>query len=307
MRSLSSIALSLVALAACVLAVGFSAASFTDTTPNPQTISAIADWTAPSAEASTIAVSESGVPGYAKASSSYFVYAKVVDSGNPPSGIASVKADVHNITSGQSAVSMVAGAYQVGGVSYNYRSPQLTAGSGSGAKTYSLALADSAANSASPGFSATVYGAFKGSGIETANTSGGAEGRPEKGDTISFAFNNIPEAQTIVANWDGSGTKAVTVTIANGASGDLLSVGGATIGSVELKADVTTSSASFSGSTMSLSGSTVTIVLGTVLGSTQQDTGKSKAVWTPVSSIRDLVGNVCSTSSVTDSSSQRQF
>src|SRR4029077_8293677 len=107
------------------------------------------------------------------------------------------------------------------------------------------------------------------------------EGKPEKGDTVSFEFNNVPEAKTIVSDWNGSGTKSVTVSIADGSENDSLAVSGATIGSVALKGDFTSSTATFSGSTMSLSGSTVTIVLGTASGSVKSDTDKSRAVWTP--------------------------
>jgi hypothetical protein len=57
---------------------------------------------------------------------------------------------------------------------------------------------------------------------------------------------------------------------------------------------------------MSLSGSVVTVVLGTASGSVKTDTGKSRAVWAPSGSLFDLVGNVCSTSSVS-SGNQKQF
>lgn len=121
-----------------MLAVGFSAASFTDSKQNPQTVTAIADWTAPSAEASVIAPTSGGTPGYLKtAKPTYYVYAKVSDSGNPASGITSVKANVNNLTSGQTAVTLTAGSYSVGGVSYNYRSASLTAGTlSAGSKAY---------------------------------------------------------------------------------------------------------------------------------------------------------------------------
>jgi hypothetical protein len=301
------IAVSLVSLAACVLAVAFSAASFTDSEQNPQTVSAITDWTAPSAEASVIAQTTGGTPGYMKSKATYYVYANVVDSGSPASGVASVKANVSAITSGQTAVSLVAGSYTVGGVSYDYRSAQLTAGTlSAGSKSYSLALADKAGKSSSASFSVIVYAAFKGSEFETDNASGGTEGKPEKGDTVSFEFNNDPEASSIVSGWNGSGTQSVTVSIADSESNDTLSISGATLGSVALKGDFTDSTATFSGSTVSLSGSTATVVLGTASGSVKIDSDKSKAVWTPSASNLDLAGNACSTSNVTGGN-KKQF
>ncbi len=302
------IATALAALAACVLAVGLSAASFTDTEENPQTVSAIADWTAPSASASVIDQKESRTAGYVRSSVAYYAYAKVSDSGNPASGVASVKADVSSITSGQDEVPLVAGSYTADGVSYNYRSAELKAKSSlsAGVKAYALELVDAAGNAASQSFSATAYAAFKGTDFETANASGGTEGKPEKGDTVSFEFNNLPEASSIVSGWTGSGTKSVTVSIANSSENDSLAVSGATIGSVALKGDFTDSTASFSSSSISLSGSTVTIVLGTASGSVKTDSDKSKSVWTPSSSNLDLAGNASATSTVTGSN-KKQF
>jgi hypothetical protein len=308
MRRAATTSVSLAALAASVLAVGFSAASFTDTSQSPQTVAAATDWTAPTASASVIDQKENRTAGYIRSNVAYYVYANVADSGSPASGIASVKADVSSITSNQDEVSLVAGSYTADGVSYNYRSGELKAKSSlsAGTKSYTLDLVDVAKNSGNQTFSATAYTSFKGTGFETANVAGGTEGKPEKGDSVSFAFNNLPEASSIVAGWTGSDTKSVTVSISDGADNDTLSVSGATIGSIALKGDFTTSSASFSSATISLSGSTVTIVLGTASGSIKTDSDKSKAVWTPVSSILDLAGNACSASSLTDSN-KRQF
>ncbi len=299
----------LAALAACVLAVGFSAASFTDTSQNPQPLSAVADWVGPSASASAIAKTQGGVSGYIKQGGTYYVYASVTDSGAPASGVASVKADVSTITTGQTAVALSAGTYTLGGIAYNYRSAQLTAKASlsAGSKAYTLALADTAGNATSQSFSVTVdNGPFKGSGFETDNASNGTEGKPEAGDTVSFEFNDAPDPNSIVSGWNGSGTKSVTVSITGSSTEDSLAVSGATIGSVALKADLTSSTASFSGSTMSLSGSTVTIVLGAASGSVKTDTDKSKAVWTPSASNYDAAGNASATTNVTGAN-KKQF
>jgi len=300
MRARTATALALAGLAACLLAVGFSTATFTDSTQNPQTVSAVPDFVAPSAGASVIAQSTGGQVGYVATKGTYYVYANVTDSGNPASGVASVKADVSSITNKQTAVSLVAGSYTAGGVSYNYRSALLEVTSGAGSKSYTLTLADSAGNSRSQSFSVTVNAAFKGSSFGTTNVAGGAEGKAEKGDTIAFTFNNAPDPASIVSGWNGSGTKSVTVSIADNGATDGLSVSGATIGSVALEGDFASAATSFSGSTMSLSGSTVTIVLGTVSGSPKANTNnKVKSVWTPSASNYDLAGGACSTATVT--------
>jgi hypothetical protein len=303
MRGLAKTALSLVALAACVLAVSFSAASFTDSEQNPQTVSADADFLAPTVSASTIGKSQGGFDGTIRPGGTYYVYANVSDPGNPSSGIASVNANVSAITTGQTAVSLSTsgGPYTVDGVSYNYRSAQLTASSiSTGTKSYKLTLVDSAGNSAeSQEYSVTVAAntAFKGSGF-TAENGSGTESTPDKGDSVIYTFNKEPDPYSIVSGWNGSGTKSVTVSVSNNSANDSLTVSGATIGSVALDGDFTSSTATFSGSAVSISGSTVTIVLGTASGSVKANTAKSKPVWTPSGAIFDLVGNLCSTATV---------
>ena len=310
MRFGAQIALSLVALAACVLAVGFSAASFTDSKQNPQTVTAIADWTAPSAEASTIAPTSGGTAGYLKsAKPTYYVYAKVSDSGNPASGIASVKANVNNLTSGQTAVALTAGSYSVGGVSYNYRSASLTAGTlSAGSKTYSLALADKAENTSSAEFSVTVLSGFAASSFATTNVSGGNEGKPEKGDTAIFTYNSQPLPSSIVSGWSGAAPVSVTATITQSSSNDTLTVSGATLGTVELKGNYVSKTVSFTSSSLTLEGNSIVLTLGTPSSSSsvEDDNGNRAPIWKPSASAKDLAENACSTASVT-AGSDRQF
>jgi hypothetical protein len=307
MRVRIATAISLAALAACALLVGFSGANFTATAQNPQTLSAVTDFLAPTAGASVIAKSQGGVTGFIKAGGTFFVYANVTDSGNPASGIASVKADVSAITSVKAAEVLSAGSFAVGGVSYNYRSAQLTA-SGTlkaGPQPYTLTLVDAAGNSAAQSFSVTVdNGPFEGSAFATGNVAGGTEGKPEKGDTVIYTFNKAPEPESIVSGWNGSGTKAVTVSIDEKGT---LTVAGATIGSVTLQGKLTEGkTTTFSGSTMSLSGSAVTVVLGTLTaGTAKTETGKSKAGWTPSASVFDRAWNACSGTEVNEGNAKQ--
>ncbi len=312
MRRLGSIALSLSALGACVLAAGLSVAAFTDTSQNPQTITADADFLAPSAAASTIAKTQGGVVGYIRASGTYHVYASVTDPGSTASGIASVRATVAAITSGQTSVALSSGSYTVDGVAYNYRSAQLTASSSvsSGSKSYSLALVDDDGNSRSQSFAVTVDNTtLAGGGIETANASGGTSGKAEKGDTVSFVFNKSVDPSSVVSGWNGSGSKSVTVSIADSSSNDVLSVSGATIGTVGLQGNYTNSgkTTTFTGSSLTVSGAVVTIVLGADSGANARtETTKNKPEWTPSSALYDPAGDACSTSKVTGAN-ERQF
>ena len=69
------------------------------------------------------------------------------------SGVATVRANVSTVTTGQTAVALVAGSYSVGGVSYNYRSASVTANAvlAEGAKAYTITATDVAAKPGDPG------------------------------------------------------------------------------------------------------------------------------------------------------------
>lgn len=311
MRAHAVVGLALVALAACALAVGFSAASFTDSTQNPQTVSAAADFLAPSASASVVGKAEGGTAGYVRAGGNYRVYANVTDSGAPSSKTSSVKADLSALTSGQTAVALTAGNYSFDGVAYNYRSAQLKVGSGvgPGTKSYALTLLDGAGNSGVQSFPVAVNGPFAGSSFSTANGPGNDSGEPEEGDTVSFTYSDDPEPTSIKSSWEGEAT-SVKVSIADSSGNETLSVSGVSVGSVALKGDYVDSgkTVSFSSSSMTLSGSTVTIVLGDVSspGNVNDDNGSRAPVWSPSSAADDRAGNACSTATVTGAGT-RQF
>lgn len=305
------IGLPLAALAVCALAVAFSAASFTDSTQNPQTLSAAADFLPPGASASVIGKSEGGTAGYVRANGNYRVYANVADPGNPSSKTSSVKADVSALTSGQTAAALTAGSYSFDGVTYNYRSAQLKVGSGvsAGTKSYALTLLDGAGNAGVEDFPVAVNGPFAGSSFATANAPGNNSGEPEEGDTISFTYSAEPAPESIKSSWDGDAT-SVKVSIADSSGNETLSVSGVALGSVSLKGDYVASgkTVSFSGSSMTLSGSAVTIVLGDPGSSSNvdDDNGSRAPLWTPSSAADDRAGNACSTATVTGAST-RQF
>jgi hypothetical protein len=71
-------------------------------------------------------VGNTSTGGFLAQGAQYYVYANAV--GEPGgSGIATVTANVSVLTTGQTAVPLVAGSYTVGGVTYGYRSAALTA------------------------------------------------------------------------------------------------------------------------------------------------------------------------------------
>jgi hypothetical protein len=105
------------------------------------------DFTAPDIVA--VAIGEGGATGSVVAGASYHVYANVLaDGGNPPSGTASVTADVGEVTAESTTVPLAAGSYSAGGESYNYRSDALTADSplAEGDKGFTVTAVDNASN-----------------------------------------------------------------------------------------------------------------------------------------------------------------
>jgi hypothetical protein len=113
----------------------------------------------------------------------------------------------------------------------------------------------------------------------------GQSGRPETGDVVVFTFASAVDPATILAGWDGSAT-AVVVRIADAGGSSMLTVRDAAdaadiaeLGSVQTNGDYA-STADFAGSQMTLSGSTVTIVLGTLSGTTHRDPSAKTMVWT---------------------------
>src|SRR4051812_5307557 len=119
-------------------------------------VSSAADWTAPSVGGSVIANTSSG-PGV-KQGGTYNVYANASDTGNPASGVSTVRANVTNVTTGQTNVTLSACASSctVGAVTYAYKSVQLTANAAlaAGSVNYTVTATDVAGNAPSaPPFS----------------------------------------------------------------------------------------------------------------------------------------------------------
>jgi signal peptidase I len=187
-------------------------AGFTSTPTAAHTVGAAADWVAPSVSSTAIAKPTGYLAGAIKQGGTYYVYASVADSGNPPSGVSTVKTDESAITSGQTNVSLTAGSYSVNGVSYNYRSALQTASNPlSGGKTYTITSTDALAYSRlQTGYTVTIDNAGPtATNISTGNAGGGTHGLAEAGDTITFTFSEQIDPQSILAGWTGASTNVV--------------------------------------------------------------------------------------------------
>ena len=296
--------------------VQLSAAILTDQESSTSSLTAASsfDLVAPTVTAGVVSKAGESVVGRIHAGGAYHVYANAIDSGAWASGVASVSADASNVTAGQSAVPLVAGAYTVGGVSYAYRSAAMAADAGlpAGDRVVSVTATDLDGNVGDPGvFSVTVDNTRPaGAAIQSAN-GGGSVGKPEAGDSITFSFTEPIDPASILVGWTG-GPTPVVVRIADGGLGaDILTVRDAgnvaqlPLGTVGLGGGSYVSATRTFGtggatSTMSMSGSTVSIVLGTPSGTTGTAPLGANMSWTPSTAAFDGAGNFCESTAVTE-------
>jgi hypothetical protein len=305
-----------------------TSSSFSDTTGNSgNLISAAPDWVAPTVSRAAIGKAAGGSTGYIRASGTYYIYAAAGDTGAPASGIGSVTANVTTVTTGQTAVPLVAGTYTAGGVSYQYRSAQLTAKAtlAAGPLAFSVAATDQAANSSpAAAFSVTgdntVPSAFA---VQATNVAGGTLGKPELGDTLTLTYSETMDWSTILAGWDGGTTTNVGLVLINGgSSSDYIQI--YSLGQVQLplgnvylnRTDVAAGGAGTyvtfgetgTPTTMTASGAALTFVAGTASGTVGTAGAAGAMTWTPSTAATDRAGNASTATTRTESgTSDRDF
>ncbi len=291
------------------LSGGATYGAFSATTANgANTLATDTDWQAPSGS-SVIARAASVVGGSIAQGSSYYVYANATDAGNPASGVASVRADVSTISTGQTnvALSTSGGPWTIGGVSYAYRSAALTANTplAAGSKSYTVTFTDAhtPANGATQTFSVTVDNSGPTATDIQANN---GDGIPGAGDWLAYTFSEPMDPGSILAGWTGSST-TVQVLMRNGGCGandsaTVLDPGGGTgvkLGDVCL-GDVVNGNRTFTTSTMAMAGSTITVTLGGNPGGTKA-AANTTMTWTPNTAATDVAGNAVSATAATES------
>jgi hypothetical protein len=172
------------------------------TSPDQATAGVLVDATAPTVSASAIALTTSATAsGYISQGSQYYVYASVADLGG--SGLASVTANVGNVTSGSTAVTLFSGTYAVGATNYNYRSAPLAAGSSltEGAKSYTVSATDGVGNSSGAVAGSVTVDSTAPTGVASviAPTSGGTAGTIAPGSQY-YVYANATDAASGVAS-----------------------------------------------------------------------------------------------------------
>jgi hypothetical protein len=315
--------LALVAIPVAVAAFGARVANEGDI------VTAAPDFTPPQITAKVVAKSLGGVTGFVRKGGGYYVYANVAaDTGNPASGLATVKANAAEFTSGTTEAPLVSGTYTVGGVTYNYRTAELTANATvEGTKNYTVTATDVAGNAKTVTGTGVVDNVVPtASNIGTANVTGGTVGLAEQGDSVTFTFSEPIDPQSILAGWTGASTPVVVRIVDNGILGlstgndelfvynaantAALPFGAVNMGRGDYVAGLLGGQINFgasgTASTMVMSGNSVTITFGTygavglLVGRTTA-AGTGTMIWTPVATPYDRAGNVMPTTAATQS------
>jgi hypothetical protein len=279
----------------------------------------------PTVAAATIAKSAGGTGGYIKQGGTYYVYANVSGAGTPPAGVSSLTADVSNVTTGQTAAVLTSGTYTVDGQGYNYRSAQLTAKTplAAGSKSFTVSLTDISSTKTTTSYSVTVDNTTPaGSGIQTANVSGGTVGRAEAGDTLTLTYNEQVDPNSLFAGWDGTSMPVAVVIVDGGSTAndtiqvwDVPHLKQVAFGTIDLgRKDYVVGhtydafGSTGTASTMVMSGSTITITLGTPDFTADTAAASGTMTWTPSATATDRAGNAASTATVTESGgADREF
>ena len=299
----------LVAVAALSVAsatIGVTQGAFAGQTSNGgNIITAMPDFRGPTITRVAIGKNTAGVPvgatDFLKPSATYRIYAQVTDVGTPPSGTATVIADVANVTAGQTAVPLTAGNVTAGGQTYNYSSAVLTSGAlPNGPKLYTVTATDVAANVSNLGGSVTIDNVVP--APTNISASGGIAGRPEVGDVLTLTTNDTLDTFSLLANWTGTATPVQLRFVQQG-GGDRIQIWNSA-GTTQLpfgiigtnRNDFTTSTLAFNGSTMTQSSGAITITLGApVVGTVTTVGGAAQMQWTPVNTVTDRAGNAITT------------
>jgi hypothetical protein len=308
---------------AALVAIPAAIAAFAAQAQNEgNTITAAPDFTPPAITAVALGKTEGGVTGFVRQGGKFFVYANVAaDAGNPPSGIATVKANVGEFGAG-TTVTLTAGTFTAGGVSYNYRSAEVTDTLQTGTKSFTVTATDAAGNARTVEGSATADSAPP-TAVDIQSANGGTTpGFAEENDSLTYTFSESMEPQSILAGWTGATTNVTVrvynngllglggndlVQIYNSTNATILPLGTIDLGRNDYAAGLLEGSYRFLESKMTMTGNTITIVFGTYSSTVLVDPGRGNAAgtgqmtWTPVATPYDRAGNVMSTTPALES------
>jgi hypothetical protein len=220
--------------------------------------------------------------------------------------VATVAANVNNITTGQTAVSLPAcsSSCTVAGVTYAFKSATLTANAGltAGSKSFTVTATDAPGNaSAATSFNVTADNTAP-TAADVQTTNAGTNGRAESGDTISLTFSEQMDPASILSGWSGAST-SVAIRISNAGAGnnDVVTFWNSAnttqttaLGSVNLgrAGYVPTGTTAVFAATMVQSTTVVTVTLGSLSSGSVTTAGSTGTMaWSSSTTPTDLAGN----------------
>jgi len=284
------------------------------TSPSSGTVTI--DTLAPTISTAMLAKATGYLTGAIRQGGTYYVYANVTDPGTPATGVSTVRANVSTITTGATNLTLTAGTYTVGGVSYGYRTALQTATNpqAAGVRTFTVTATDVAGNSSGAvSFGATVDNTQPAASAVDVINGASTAGRAETGDQVIYTTTERLDPESVLSGWTGAAT-TVTVRVVNNGGGDRVQIYNAAnttllpLGTIRLgNTGYVTATRNFTNSTMVQVNGIITITLGTPSGAVGTVTTGSAAQWTPVATPYDAAGNVMTTTSVTDSATDVQF
>ncbi len=298
-----------------------SAFNATLTTPS-NAFSTAADWTAPTVSYADAGRTGAYEAGFIRKSASYYVYANVLDSGSPASGIASITANVTSTTPGKTAVALTPGTYSAGGLAYNYRSAALVAESnlGTGSHTFTITSTDAAANVGVQSFATIVDNtAPTAVDVQSSNVNGGTVGHFDLGDRLTLSYSQIMDPYSILSGWTGAATNVQVALIDGGSTSDSIYIYTTAASPVQIPVGVVElgstrylnlgagqyvifgATGTGTPSTMKREGSNIVITLGSPNGPSLTSTTSANMTWIPSAAATDIAGNAVSSSATKQS------
>jgi large repetitive protein len=271
------------------------------------------DITAPTVTTSIVADANANSAGFVHQGGTYYAYANASDVGG--AGVASVTANLTNITSGATAVGLTStgGPWTISGTSYAFRSAVQTVSNplSSGTKTYTATATDNASNTGAAfgPVNVTVDNTVPTvSSVQLQNGASGTAGRLSGGDNdrIVITFSEQMSVNSICAAWTSGDTNNQSVgdgvvVVNDSASNDSISISSATCGPLAFGNLTLGSGTYISGGSRTFTASTIvwtasthvlTITLVTSDGGGSSATVTSSiATYTPDATITDSAGN----------------
>jgi predicted ribosomally synthesized peptide with SipW-like signal peptide len=281
---------------------GTYAAFSSQATSTSNTIAAHPDWLAPPLTSHALVKTSGGVPNFVKPGGTFRVCGNVgADPGNPATGLKDVIADL----GGQGTLALTAGSAAPCTAAHTHQSASVTATSAVPlGQTTTVNVVTTVRDN---GLNATtvttpvVIDNDPPAPSDVTTTNGGILNKPDAGDTITFAFDEPIDPDSIIDGWDGVQPRTTTVsgTSAGGGNDRLaFSVPIVAAGSfLTIRNDYVTDPVDYAGSTIVAAGSPLgtqyRVTLGTMsnINATRVRTSSSVMTWATSGSTWDRAGN----------------